>query len=1109
MEITEDMLACPNCKKVLKLVCPKCKTTNKSNTCKKCGFSIISKCNKCGKINQTISEKCTKCGFSTYTSVSINSSNIDEFACLTVEFPNLKELKSILGSTKLTEKFKANLDQLILDFSGSIGTTREIIKDVYIIRFNKDSSFKDSARNAISAAIEIQKMIANLNFRLNKAKDATLECKIAVLKRDIHSKPDDYKSGFDIKLIYKNKNELKLINHLQVITDSSVYEQVCEEFELNSLSSAFIKNKMVMFFELNLKKYLKIKKPKDTETEIKPPMPLLKEDFTADENDFKNKLYNVNSINFDELKCNFGSFSTFDLPEKIVEKLKADKKQLIALKSKSEFNPHSLTLLNKIEESKIFNNIFRVTCYDEMKYKPYGFFYELIAGIYNYSTCPMNFESNKFELFKEIDSSGFIKSLINLTEREFPHPEDVRYSFFDIFLNIFGAMKNTLIYIENFEKIDETSLEILQLIFEKLEEFDVSYLILEEKDYSLHKNAHFLLSLKNYTEISVKPSSVNEIISKNSEKYSNIMDSHYLKSIAQNAKGSLLYFDNAIDYLLEKDLLSLENNTLVINEFENVFIPPKLSELMEKRLKHLSSQNNEAYIMLSLLLMIGPMVDLFTIKRLQLPNDIGLIQFLAEKKYIYIYNNAIYIQNFGLLKNVYLKSTSIELKQEIAAELLQKIYSAPTKHPTETALYGILEQQKQEFMVWEKLARLNTSMGDFSAYLNCSIKLLKLLDNKVTEESQKTIEEYKMEVYENISNLLYKYTPSEVYNISKTILDNLENTINNKKIIDLCNKMLQGCLLSGNYSYALELINKILSKYPNCSIKPQDENFNLSFFLISLIKIEVLFSIGNLKECEIAGEEILDVLTPQQIIGLKPENLSQKQFDEVILDAMSFVAISKVILLRDNSNLNNFATIIKKNIGQIPDVFALFSNLNSLIKGIEFELSSDLEYQNDKFSKIIFNILKAFSTDRVDYKRFANDIYQAKITAKMQKLTQIELICDLLIGYSYLKLEQLEKASSIYYNVLELSTNNGLKLVTYLAWYLISMLKFKQEEIEVALGIANNAITQLEKDDNSSDYMFLLLRILLAELLSAKGDENSVKLCTQNIIFIKEKYKLV
>ena len=59
-EIDEKALVCPNCKKVLKLACPICKTINDSNTCKSCGYVIISKCHNCGKINQTISKKCEK-----------------------------------------------------------------------------------------------------------------------------------------------------------------------------------------------------------------------------------------------------------------------------------------------------------------------------------------------------------------------------------------------------------------------------------------------------------------------------------------------------------------------------------------------------------------------------------------------------------------------------------------------------------------------------------------------------------------------------------------------------------------------------------------------------------------------------------------------------------------------------------------------------------------------------------------------------------------------------------------------------------------------------------------------------------------------------------------
>jgi len=126
----------------------------------------------------------------------------------------------------------------------------------------------------------------------------------------------------------------------------------------------------------------------------------------------------------------------------------------------------------------------------------------------------------------------------------------------------------------------------------------------------------------------------------------------------------------------------------------------------------------------------------------------------------------------------------------------------------------------------------------------------------------------------------------------------------------------------------------------------------------------------------------------------------------------------------------------------------------------------------------------------------------------MNKLTQIELICDLLIGYSYFKLNQVEKASSIYYNVLEPGTKNGLKMVTYLDWYLVSLLKFAQTDVEVAFGIAHNAVIQLEKDHNAGDFMFYLFRMLLSKIFVTKGENEAAESCLSNAKFIKEKYGL-
>ena len=102
--IDESTVICPHCKKVLKLICPICGEENKTNTCKKCGFVILNKCHKCGKVNPTISGVCSSCGFDTYTSVALNESNTDEFACLTIDFPNMELIKNVLGSNQLLKR---------------------------------------------------------------------------------------------------------------------------------------------------------------------------------------------------------------------------------------------------------------------------------------------------------------------------------------------------------------------------------------------------------------------------------------------------------------------------------------------------------------------------------------------------------------------------------------------------------------------------------------------------------------------------------------------------------------------------------------------------------------------------------------------------------------------------------------------------------------------------------------------------------------------------------------------------------------------------------------------------------------------------------------------
>lgn len=1098
-DIDDKMLVCPHCRKVLKLVCPKCNTINQGNVCKKCGFTIISKCHDCGKINQTVSGKCAKCGLSTYKSIAISNSNIDEFAALVLKFPNLDELKMVLASTKLYEKFKLNLDKLIFDFARERELSREVIDDSYVIKFNKDFSYPASANSALQGAIELLNSLTELNFKLNKAKDTTLQCNIAVLKRDISSLPEDYNSGFDIKLIYQDKKQSKLLNGLQVITDSDIYERVADNYELSTLSSTFVKNKTVTFFELNIKKYVKIPVEEEiAEDSGLAQLPVFDEDLYA-----QNDLYDVDALNLEELKFNFESVESHNLVSKLVLKLLENPSSIVSVKSGYQFFPRTSELISKITDTKKYSNVFGVTCSDSLKYEPYGFFKELIQNVCNFSKASKNFYLHSFDMFKDIDPSGYIVNLMNSKIRDSSIPEETRYFMFDIFSNVLSTLKGSLIYIEDFSNIDDSSYEILQMFFEKFEEMGISFLIMTDRDFSLHKNSHFLLSNKYYTEFLVMPSDINDIIALNSKYYAAVIKSHYIQKLAQNFKGSYLYFNLAMDYLIESAAFVVGNDgALELGDSKNIFLPPKFDELIVKKLNLLSSNDEALFALYIKLLLIGQRIDFALISLLDIPDVMPMLQLLAKSKFISITKNAIYINNYGLYAKNFYQAVSKELLVQSCNDLLSKLFAENAPTVIQALMLRIIQNKDDEFLLWKKLSKLNSSLGDFSAYLNCCNNFLKI-DSSAPDDN----DEYQAEIYQNVSNLLYKYSPEKLSGMVQNILDDLKKTEDNNKIVELCNKMLQGYLMSGSYKNALDAIVKITSNFSNMSIDPQSEDFNIAFFFISLIKIEILFSIGSFKDCIEASDEILRVITPDNFRQLKPVHLNTEQFEDIIFDAMYFAISARILLLSNDTN--TFIELVKTKLGRVPQGYNLFESLRTVLSGgVVDNLSEAFDVDEDRFSKALYYIILAFNNYKDDYQKFANIIYQAKINARVNRLFQIELACDLLMGFAYFRLGKNIKSSKIYNNVLETAEKNGLKFITTIAWYLISLQKFEEENFKIAFGVANNALIQLEKDETSNELFFFLFKFILYKILLSQGDESSAILCLNNAKMIKDKFSL-
>ena len=639
-EISKSAMVCPNCKKVLKIVCPVCKTVNEKNTCRKCGEILVTKCAKCGKINLLKNPKCIKCGYSNEISAVLGESNTDSFAVVRIDFPNSDVVKAKLGSNQLYQKFKTNFDSLIASYVHSLNVRRQIVNgDVYIIRFNKDYTLSASANSAIQATIELLNMITKLNVKLLKKKGVALKCNFTIMQRDADKNPYDIDSRFHANMVYQSSSkEMKALDSFQVITDESFYDYYKDHYKMESLNSALVDGVMKRFYEMDLKEFVNIgdflrnevQKENEANEDIEIPnfvqtalidQEKITQDALKDENELTDdEIYDIEMINFEEINCSFIKTESINVLDCAVQVLQQVPKGVLALKASPMYQPYTLKLLSAVDELGIYDNIIPVTCNDDMKYSPFSFFRELISAVFEYTVSQKLFDTNDFTMFSSVDNSGLVKDLIKLTQRPMQNMEDTRENYCNVFLSMLQAIPNTLIYIENFEKIDDSSLFVLEQLFDHIEELNISYLVSYDKDYSLHGgNLHYLLSRPYYTEVTLAPTPFEVIVGGDVNFYKNIMTDFYFQRIAKYACGSTLFLDFAIQYLIESGVYEYTEDSIIMVNPKTIIIPSGLDKLIKRRI-NLLKDDAPTIKFLTMIVLLGTRIDEHTINSLGFKN---------------------------------------------------------------------------------------------------------------------------------------------------------------------------------------------------------------------------------------------------------------------------------------------------------------------------------------------------------------------------------------------------------------------------------------------------------------------------------------------------------
>lgn len=1054
--ISDNATTCPHCHKVLTLICPNCHSLSKSSQCENCGYLILEKCAKCGRLVSTNTESC-KCGLEVNKSVACNQCETDEFASVTVNFSSLKAIRGVLSSKELYTKFLVKLKNLMQTQLKNIEGLVVLYGNSYVINFNKELSFSSSVNKAIRLSLKILNAFSGLNMRMQEELGCPLKISIVIQKKSAENLLVNKFLENNVKPLMLKRNNKKYLKGMEIILDQFCQDNVSKDYKTDSLYTLEFDGSTIMYYEILLENY--ILPPSKTEEN---PVEINKRLADIKPENAKNDIFNFNVFDI-KAKCKFEKCYA----EEIFNRLKPDNK-IVTLKSAKELQIKTSDIVNTYK--KLGYRPIYISCSEDLCYKPWGFFEKLFKQYFGLSITNGFIDSNQ-------DCGRFnnIRDYILGIPFKSGSPEDARFAQMEMFVKFLTSLKQCVIIIDGFENIDDTSIQTLNLFFDKFKNVNPNFVFITDTETTVHSKIKGLLRTSVYTEITLVKNDITSFLSEFKEDATDFINSFYYEKIKDNFNGSKLYFEHAIKYLLDKDVLVSFEDKLLIRNSNSILIPKTLEQLLKIRLKALG-KIQDASMILAYSIFLGERLDFKTLEFLGIKDISENAKILELSGFTFTNGDSIYINNYSFISSV-LRSS---LKKEVLEMLAKNIAGKLGKLIDNTMLIklmDIMSMYKEEYLLLWKNSQAAIASGDYDAYLKNSLGFLSKIEKIKDNISNEDIENNKKEVFENILLSLYNYSPDKIYSIENILLMDAFNENDDEKIVKLSNLMLQGALISSNYTDALSLLHNILERleHPELII---DGKLNTKFLLLSLINIEILFNIGEYSDCIEIGEQLLEVLKPDNLESIKPDNFSLNLFVTHLLDTFKLVALAKILTI--DSDMEQFFERIKKAFNEDLPEKNCINSIKDFLAGKNY-VPSNIEDETP-FSKVIFLILQELS-EISDYKVFAMNIYQAKLLAADIHQTELEYICDLLIAFAYAKIGIVSKASYIYNDVREISENSAIFNTTILANYLIALTKIDSNEINDALLIISDTLDILQKHKNKSKVFFAMFEKLYIDTM--------------------------
>ena len=1068
-QIAENSTVCPSCHKVLALKCPNCNSLSESPICPKCGYSILVKCSKCAKTVPFEKEFCTKCNFPLKKSLAIQECESDEFASIVVNFEALNSIKKILKTKELYSKFLFKLKNLLLSNIKNTDCKLIIYDNTYVINMNKDLSFATSTNKAIRLSLKIINSFVDLNLKVFEELGKNLDLTLTIIKKNSDELQELKTFNSNVKVLNLKKGTKKYLKGLQIILDQYIWEEAHKEYKTDSLYSVENAGEQIMLYEILLETY--VLPPDKTNNEEIPPA-IIQSNKTTESAESSESSYSFN--NFDiKAKCKFNTTTTLETLNKL-EYINFEKGgKIVSLKSSKENALPIPLIIKKLEERGL--NVLKVNCSEQLNFKPWGILTEIFKDYFsisyqNKSAAISSLSPEVIKKYKPLVDLIYFKPIVSSS------PEDARFAYMESWINFLSQLNNTAIIIEGLEYLDDTSLQTLELYFGHFKNITPNFIFTcYNEGLTLHSKIKKLRQASCYSEFTIKKVSIEDCLTTLRSDGTDFIQSFYYEKIKSNFNGSYLYFENAINYLKETNVLIDFENKLLIRSDKSTVLPKKLSDLLKARIKNLS-KNYETSLVLAYLGVLGGKLDVKTLEQLGIKDVDNIAQNLAKINIIEYKNGFLFLNNYILLLPIILTALKKESKEFLAKSVLSSI--APNLD--DTTLLHLMEEIsafKEQYLTLWKNYQFSINTGDYDAYLKNCLKSLTLIEKMTLDIEEEQLEEHKKDLYDNILMFLYSYSPEKIYDIENILLVDAINENDNEKIVKLSNLMLQGALITSNYSVALDLLHNILTRLPNPTLII-DGQLNNKFLLLSIIKIEILYNLGDFQQCCEVLENILTVLEPETLEKIKPKNFSLDSFKSHIMDTCRLGAIAKLIMLED---LDSFFDKIKKSLGaELADKDCIMAIKDFLADKV---YNTGNVEKIPPYSKTIFLILQEISTLEDDYNKFVQNIYQAKLLSIEIGQKELELICDLLIGYAYMKVGVSKKAEIIFNDVLSIAKKSLLFNVICFARFLKIKLLINNSEKEKALLIINDALADIRKNGNNAKIFYAMFEKIYIDIV--------------------------